>query len=140
MNEMFGTSAFGPVVFGCQGPDSGNSEILAMFGTPEQKKRYLEPLLANDIFSTFAMTEPQGGSDPVNFRTRAVRDGDDWVITGDKWFASNANHAAFMIVMAVTEPEAPPHGRATMFLVPTDAPNFEIVRNIGFWSDTPGDR
>lgn len=138
MNELFGTGAFGPVVFGCQGPDSGNSEILAMFGTEEQKRQYLEPLLANDVFSCFAMTEPQGGSDPVNFRTRAVRDGDDWVITGDKWFASNANHAAFMIVMAVTDPDAPAHGRATMFLVPTDAPNFEIVRNIGWWTDQPG--
>jgi len=140
MNEMFGTGSFGPVIFGCQGPDSGNSEILAMFGTDEQKKQYLEPLLANDIFSCFAMTEPQGGSDPINFRTRAVRDGDggDWVITGDKWFASNANHAAFMIVMAVTDPDGPPHRRATMFLVPTDSPGFEIVRNMGFWSDHPG--
>jgi acyl-CoA dehydrogenase len=138
MNEMFGTWSFGPVVFGCQGPDSGNSEILAMFGTEAQKKQYLEPLLANDVFSTFAMTEPQGGSDPTNLRTRAVRDGDDWVITGDKWFASNANHAAFMIVMVVTDPDAKPHERATMFLVPTDAPNFEIIRNIGFWADHPG--
>src|SRR3546814_19551500 len=133
MNEMFGTSAFGPVVFGCQGPDSGNSEILAMFGTPEQKKRYLEPLLANDIFSTFAMTEPQGGSDPVTFRTRAVRDGDACVITGDKWFASNANHAAFPVVMAVTAPEAPPPSTATMFLEPRDVPNLDIVRKTDFW-------
>lgn len=138
MNEMFGGSAFGPVIFGCQGPDSGNSEILAMFGTEEQKERYLKPLLAGDIFSTFAMTEPQGGSDPLNFRTRAVKDGDDWIITGDKWFASNANHAAFMIVMCVTDPDAPPHNRATMFLVPTDAPGYEIVRNIGFWNDHEG--
>lgn len=138
INEHFGGSAFGPVVFGCQGPDSGNSEILAMFGTDEQKRSYLEPLLANDVFSCYAMTEPQGGSDPTNFRTRAVRDGDDWVITGEKWFASNANHAAFMIVMCVTDPEAPPHGRATMFIVPADAPGFEIVRNIGLWGDSPG--
>jgi len=99
INEHFGGSSFGPVVFGCHGPDSGNSEILAMFGTDEQKDMYLKPLLANDIFSCYAMTEPQGGSDPTNLRTRAVRDGDDWVITGEKWFASNANHAAFMIVM-----------------------------------------
>ena len=138
INEHFGGSAFGPVVFGCQGPDSGNSEILAMFGTDKQKRAYLEPLLANDVFSCYAMTEPQGGSDPTNFRTRAVRDGDDWVITGEKWFASNANHAAFMIVMCVTDPGAPPHGRATMFIVPTDAPGFEIVRNIGLWGDSPG--
>lgn len=137
MNEMFGTSAFGPVVFGCQGPDTGNQEILAMYGSEEQKERYLKPSLAGDIFSTFAMTEPQGGSDPTNLRCLAVRDGDDWVITGDKWFASNANYASFMIVMTATDPEAPPHSRATMFIVPTDAPGFEIVRNIGFWTDTP---
>lgn len=136
MNEMFGTSAFGPVVFGCQGPDTGNSEILAMFGTSEQKSQYLQPLLNGDIFSCFAMTEPQGGSDPTNLRCVAVREGDDWVITGDKWFASNANHAEFMIVMTATDPQAPAHSRATMFIVPTDAPGFEIVRNIGFWSDT----
>jgi acyl-CoA dehydrogenase len=138
INEHFGGSSFGPVVFGCQGPDSGNSEILAMFGTDEQKRMYLEPLLANDIFSCYAMTEPQGGSDPTNLRTRAVRDGDGWVITGEKWFASNANHAAFMIVMCVTDPDAPPHDRATMFIVPTSAPGFEIVRNIGLWGDQPG--
>lgn len=138
INERFGTSAFGPVVFGCQGPDSGNSEILAMFATDEQKERFLKPLLAQDVFSCYAMTEPQGGSDPTNFRTRAVRDGDDWVINGDKWYASSANHAAFIIVMAVTDPDAPPHGRATMFIVPTDTPGFEIVRNIGLFCDRRG--
>lgn len=135
INEQFGTSAFGPVVFGCQGPDSGNSEILAMFGTDEQKQRFLQPLLANDVFSCYAMTEPQGGSDPTNLRTTAVRDGDHWIINGDKWFASSANHAAFIIVMAVTDPNAPPHGRATMFIVPTDTPGFEIVRNVGLFCD-----
>ncbi|CAN5218918.1 acyl-CoA dehydrogenase family protein [soil metagenome] len=137
MNEMLGTSAFGMVVFGCQGPDTGNQEILAMYGTDEQKAQYLQPSLDGEIFSTFAMTEPQGGSDPTNLRCVARRDGDDWIITGDKWFASNANHAAFMIVMVATDPSAPPHSRATMFIVPTDAPGFEIVRNIGFWSDAP---
>ena len=137
INELFGTSAFGPVVFGCQGPDSGNSEILAMFGTVEQKQRYLEPLLANDVFSSFAMTEPQGGSDPTNLRTRAVRDGDDWLISGDKWFASSANHAAFVIVMTVTDAAAAAHERATMFIVPTNAAGFEIVRNVGLFCDAP---
>jgi acyl-CoA dehydrogenase len=135
INEQFGTSAFGPVVFGCQGPDSGNSEILAMFGTDEQKERYLKPLLANDVFSCYAMTEPQGGSDPTNLRTKAIRDADHWVINGDKWFASSANHAAFVIVMAVTNPEAPPYERATMFIVPTDTPGFEIVRHVGLFCD-----
>jgi acyl-CoA dehydrogenase len=138
INERFGTSAFGPVIFGCQGPDSGYSEILAMFATDEQKERFLKPLLANDVFSCYAMTEPQGGSDPTNFRTRAVRDGNDWIINGDKWYASSANHAAFLIVMAVTNPDAPPHGRATMFIVPTDTPGFEIVRHIGLFCDKRG--
>jgi acyl-CoA dehydrogenase len=138
INEQFGTSAFGPVVFGCHGPDSGNSEILAMFGSEEQKARFLNPLLANDVFSCYAMTEPQGGSDPTNFRTTATRDGAEWVITGDKWFASSANHAAFIIVMAVTDPKAPPHGRATMFIVPTDTPGFEIVRHVGLFCDDYG--
>lgn len=138
INERFGFSGFGPVIFGCQGPDSGNSEILAMFGTDEQKRDYLEPLLANDIFSCFAMTEPQGGSDPTNLRTMAVRDGGDWVINGDKWFASSANHAAFVIVMAVTDEDAAPYERATMFIVPTDTPGFEIVRNMGLFCDARG--
>jgi acyl-CoA dehydrogenase len=138
LNEIFGVSGFASVVFGCQGPDTGNSEILAMFGTPEQKERYLEPLLANDVFSCFAMTEPQGGSDPTNLRCLAIRDGNDWIIRGEKFFASNANHAAFMIVMCATDPTAPVHSRATMFIVPNDAPGFEIVRNMGLWSDPPG--
>jgi len=137
MNEMLGTSAFGSVIFGCQGPDTGNTEILSMFGTEEQKQKYLKPVLEGEIFSTFAMTEPQGGSDPTNLRCTARRDGDDWVITGDKWFASNAQHAAFIIVMAATDPEAAPHKRATMFIVPTGTPGFEVVREIGFWTDPP---
>ena len=139
INEIIARSMFGPVVFGCHGPDSGNTEILAMFGTPEQKKTYLEPLLANDIFSTYAMTEPHGGADPTNLKCLAVRDGDHWVINGDKWFASNANHASFMIVMTATDPAAPPHGRATMFIVPTDAPGFERVKDIGFFMDPRGE-
>ena len=138
MNERFGFSGFGPVVFGCQGPDSGNSEILAMFGTPEQKSRFLEPLLANDVFSCYAMTEPQGGSDPTNLRTTASRDGDNWVINGDKWFASSAANAAFIIVMAVTDAEALPHDRATMFIVPRGTPELEIVRHIGLFCDRRG--
>lgn len=137
MNEMLGLSAFGSVIFGCQGPDTGNSEILAMFGTDEQKETYLKPLLDGEIFSTFAMTEPQGGSDPTNLRCVARRDGDDWVITGDKWFASNSRNASFIIVMAATDPAAPPHQRATMFIVPRHAEGFEIVRDIGFWTDAP---
>jgi len=130
MNEILGRSNFGPVVFGCQAPDSGNAEILAHYGTPEQKKRFLEPLLANRIVSCFAMTEPQGGADPLVLQTRAVREGDQWVLTGEKWFASNARLAAFFIVMAVTDPEAAPYRRMSMFVLPADAPGIEIVRNV----------
>lgn len=130
MNEILGRSNFGPVVFGCQAPDSGNAEILAHYGTAEQKKRFLEPLLNNRIVSCFAMTEPQGGADPLVLRTSAVREGDQWVLTGEKWFASNARLAAFFIVMAVTDPEAAPYRRMSMFILPADAPGIEIVRNV----------
>ena len=111
MQEILGSSPFAPHAFGCQAPDSGNSEILALAGTPEQKARWLEPLLAGEMKSAFSMTEPDTpGSDPTQLRTRAVRDGDSWVITGRKWYSSNASIADFLIVMAVTDPDAPPHG------------------------------
>ncbi|MGE3301915.1 MAG: acyl-CoA dehydrogenase family protein [Hyphomonadaceae bacterium] len=132
MNEQFGRSRFGPIVFGAQAPDTGNSEILAHFGTPAQKKKYLEPLLNNDIVSCFTMTEPQGGADPLMMRTRAVEDGDHWVIDGEKWFASNARYAAFYIIMAVTDPEAAPHRRMSMFIAPAETPGIEILRNYTF--------
>jgi acyl-CoA dehydrogenase len=131
LNEILGRSRFGPMVFGCQAPDSGNGEILAHFGTPEQKKRWLEPLLRNEIVSCYSMTEPQGGADPKVFTTRAVADGDEWVIDGEKWFSSNARYASFLIVMAVTDPEAPPYRRLSMFIVPRETKGLEIVRNVG---------
>jgi acyl-CoA dehydrogenase len=106
MNEILGRSRFGPTVFGCQAPDTGNAEILAHYGTAAQKKKFLEPLLANEIVSCFSITEPQGGADPKVFRTRAERSGNDWIINGQKWFASNARYAAFIIVMAITDPDA----------------------------------
>jgi acyl-CoA dehydrogenase len=130
MNELIGRSPWASVVFGCQAPDTGNAEIIAMYGTEEQKARYLKPLLDGECFSGFSMTEPHAGSDPRLFRTRAVRDGDGWVITGEKYFTSNAANAAFLIVMAVTDPDAHPYQRMSMFLVPTDTPGVEIVRNI----------
>jgi len=105
MNEILGRSRWGPIVFGCQAPDSGNAEILAHYGTPELKARYLEPLLRNEIVSAFSMTEPAGGSDPTGFVTRAVLDGEEWVINGEKWFSSHARFASFLIVLAVTEPD-----------------------------------
>jgi len=132
MNEQFGRARFGPIVFGAQAPDTGNAEILAHYGTAEQKKQFLEPLLANDIVSCFTMTEPQGGADPLQVRTMAVLDGDHWVINGEKWFASNAKYASFFIVMAITDPDAAPHRRMSMFLVPADTPGLEIIRDYGF--------
>ena len=135
MNELFGRARFGPIVFGAQAPDTGNSEILAHYGTAEQKKKYLEPLLANEIVSCFSITEPQGGADPLVFTTTATLDGDEWVINGEKWFASSAKFAAFYIVMAVTNPEADPHHRMSMFIVPAETPGIEIVRNYGFYGE-----
>jgi acyl-CoA dehydrogenase len=131
LHEVLGSSPYAPNAFGCQAPDSGNSEILALAGTPEQKERYLEPLLAGDLKSAFSMTEPDSpGSDPTMLKTRAVRDGDDYVLTGRKWFSSNASIADFLIVMAVTDPEARPHQRATMFLVEAGAPGVNILRDV----------
>src|SRR5688500_2598724 len=95
LNEILGRSRWAPSVFGCQAPDSGNAEVLAHFGTEEQKAKYLQPLLDGTISSCYSMTEPHAGADPTLFRTRAVRDGDEWVINGEKWFSSNARYASF---------------------------------------------
>ncbi|UTI66934.1 acyl-CoA dehydrogenase family protein [Paraconexibacter antarcticus] len=131
MHEILGTSPFAPNAFGCQAPDSGNSEILALVGTEEQKDRYLHPLLNGDLKSAFSMTEPHtAGSDPTLLQTRAVRDGDEYVIDGHKWFSSNASIADFLIVMAVTDPDARAHQRATMFIVPVDTPGVNILRDV----------
>jgi acyl-CoA dehydrogenase len=131
MHEVLGTSPYAPFAFGNQAPDSGNSEILALAGTPEQKERWLDPLLAGDLHSAFSMTEPHNaGSDPTTLTTRAVRDGDDWVINGHKWFSSNGSIADFLIVMAVTDPEARPHQRASMFIVPADTPGVNVLRDV----------
>jgi acyl-CoA dehydrogenase len=131
MHEVLGTSPIAPFAFGNQAPDSGNSEILALAGSPEQKERYLHPLLAGDVHSAFSMTEPDtAGSDPTLLRTRAVRDGDEYVITGHKWFSSNASIADFLIVMAVTDPDARPHQRASMFVVDADTPGVNILRDV----------
>ncbi|WP_131744919.1 acyl-CoA dehydrogenase family protein [Frankia sp. Cppng1_Ct_nod] len=130
LNEILGRSRCAPTVFGCQAPDSGNSEILAHFGTEEHKAKYLEPLLRNEIVSCFSMTEPQGGADPKVFKTRAVLDGDEWVINGEKWFSSNARFASFLIVVAVTDPDAPPYRQQSMFIVPTDTPGIRFIRHV----------
>ncbi len=131
LNEEIGRSTYAQLVFGCQAPDAGNAEILHMFGTPEQKERWLFPLVAGEIRSFFSMTEPEvSGSDPTTLRTRAVRDDDEWVIDGHKWFSSGADGAAFGIVMAVTDPDAPAHSRASQIIVPADTPGVEVVRPI----------
>jgi acyl-CoA dehydrogenase len=131
MHEILGSSPIAPLAFGNAAPDSGNSEILAMAGTTEQKDRWLYPLLAGDLRSAFSMTEPDTpGSDPTQLRTRAVRDGEQWVIDGRKWFSSNGSIADFLIVMAVTDPDARARQRASMFIVPTDTPGVEIVRDV----------
>ena len=114
LNEEIGRSLWGQLILGCQAPDAGNGEILWQFGTEEQKERWLKPLVAGEVRSFFSMTEPDvSGSDPTGLRTRAVLDGDEWVIDGHKWFSSGAEGASFGIVMAVTEPDAEPHRRAT---------------------------
>jgi acyl-CoA dehydrogenase len=138
LNEILGRTHSGPIVFGCQAPDSGNAEILAHYGTSELKERYLEPLLRNDIVSAFSMTEPQGGSDPTQFVTRAELDGDEWVINGEKWFSSHANFASFLIVLAVTDPDEPAHRRMSMFVVPKETPGVNILRNVPVYGHDEG--
>jgi acyl-CoA dehydrogenase len=136
LNEILGRSAWAPTVFGTAAPDTGNAEILAMFGTPGQKSRYLQPLLDGEIVSAFSMTEPQAGADPKEFVCRAWRDGDSWVIDGEKWFTSNARYASFLIVMAVTDQQAPPHQRMSMFIVPAGTAGLEIVRNVSTFGES----
>jgi len=137
--EHMGRSPIAPRVFNCQAPDTGNIEILVEFGSEAQKARYLQPLLDGDIRSCFSMTEPDvSGADPTLIRTLAERDGDDWVINGHKWFTSGAIGAEFAIAMVVTNPKGAPHERASMILVPTDAPGFNIVRPVSVMGHSGG--
>ena len=123
LNEEIGRSIWGQLVFNCQAPDAGNGEILHMFGTEEQKERFLRPLVEGETRSFFSMTEPDvSGSDPTLLRTRAVRDGDEWVIDGRKWFSSGAEGAGFAVVMAVTDPDGDPHRRASRSSCPPTRP------------------
>jgi alkylation response protein AidB-like acyl-CoA dehydrogenase len=136
INEQLGRSPIAPRIFGTSAPDTGNSEILWLAGTSEQRSRYLEPLVADELRSCIAMTEPEvSGSDPTQIRTRARREGDEWVIDGHKWFITNGACADFAIVMAVTDPDARPHERASMFLVDADTPGFEVVREVPVMGD-----
>jgi acyl-CoA dehydrogenase len=136
VSERLGRSPLGHYAFGAQAPDAGNLEILHRYGTPAQKERWLAPLARGDMRSCFSMTEPENpGSNPTMLSCTARGDGDDYVIEGHKWFTSSADGAAFAIVMAVTNPDAAAHGRASMIIVPTDAPGFELVRNIPIMGD-----
>jgi acyl-CoA dehydrogenase len=129
--EMGRSPAIAPMVFNCSAPDTGNMEILAEHGSDEQRERWLRPLLDGEIRSCFSMTEPEvSGSDPTTLRTRAELDGDEWVINGHKWFTSGAVGASVAIAMVVTDPDAHPYARASMILVPTDAPGFDLVRPV----------
>jgi alkylation response protein AidB-like acyl-CoA dehydrogenase len=129
--EALGGTPFGLFVFGCQAPDAGNIEILHQYGTEEQKEKWLRPLINGEIRSCFSMTEVDlPGSNPVMMDTTAEKDGDDYVINGHKWFSSSADGAAIAILMAVTNPDAGRYQQASMIIVPTDAPGFNLVRNI----------
>ena len=139
LNEILGRSRWAPTIFGCAAPDTGNAEILAHYGTPEQKAAYLQPLLDGEIVSCYSMTEPQAGADPALFTTRAVRDGDEWVINGEKWFSSNASYASFFIVMVVTDPDVPVYEGLSQFIVPAGTPGLEIVRNAGLATEPEGE-
>ena len=131
LNEIIGRSVFAPRLFGSAAPDAGNAELLIISATPEQKEAYLRPLAAGEVRSCFAMTEPEvAGSDPTGLRSTAVQQGNEWVINGHKWFISGAIGSAFAIVMAVTDPNAEAHARASMILVPTDTPGFNIIRAV----------
>jgi acyl-CoA dehydrogenase len=139
MNEILGRSGWAPIIFGTQAPDTGNAEIIAAYGTPEQKAKWLQPLLDGEVFSCYSMTEPHGGSDPTQFKTRAVRDGDEWVINGEKFFSSNLREASFLIVMAVTNPDVSAYRGMSMFLVPSDTPGIHVLAHIGLGSEAFGE-
>jgi len=139
MNEILGRSFLAPRAFGAQAPDSGNAEILWQFGSDEQKAKWLKPLVNGDIRSCFSMTEPEvPGSDPTTLQTRAVRDGDDWVINGHKWFTSGAIGAEFAIVMCVTDPESEAHRKMSQIIVPLATDGVDIARAVPVMGETAG--
>jgi len=137
MNEVLAYAAGAASLFGVVAPNSGNQKILLKYGTEEQKKKWLVPLTEGKMESGFSMTEPdQPGSDPRSLKTKAVRDGDDWVINGHKWFTSNGKRADFLIVMCRTEDPAAPaerNGAMTQIIVPTDTPGVNIIRGVPVW-------
>ena len=129
--EVMGKVNWGPEVFNCSAPDTGNMEVLERYGTPEQKKRWLEPLLAGEIRSAFAMTEPRvASSDATNIESRIERDDDEYVINGRKWWTSGIGdpRCKILIFMGKTDPSGPRYNQQSMILVPTDAPGIDVVR------------
>jgi acyl-CoA dehydrogenase len=134
LHEVLGRSYLAPVVFGNNAPDSGNAELLAVgieaSGRADQRERWLEPLLDGKLRSAFSMTEPGAGADPTLISTRAVRDGEEWVINGHKWFTSNGSVSDFLIVMCVTNPEVHPYVGCSMIVVPTSTPGVDILRDV----------
>lgn len=138
LNEILATVSLAPAIFGTMAPDTGNMELIAHLGTPGQKERWLVPLMNGDIRSSYSMTEPQAGSDPGQFTLRATRDGDDWVLEGYKWFSSYADISSLIIVMAMTNPDAPLTERASLFLVPRETPGLDFIRNVGMLNEPLG--
>ena len=135
IHEILGRTMLAPEVFGNQAPDSGNAELIAAGANDAQKERWLKPLLAGTLRSSFSLTEPHfAGSDPTGINTSCQKDGDSWLLNGEKWYASNASVADFIITMAVTDPEAPPHKRASMLIVPKDTPGLVLLRDVGTMS------
>ncbi len=130
--EQAGRSLLGPLALHCAAPDEGNMHLLSIYATPEQREQYLRPLVEAKIRSCFAMSEPApgAGADPTMLRTQAVRVDGGWEISGRKWFATGAEGSTFAIAMAITDPSVPAHRGVTMFLVPTDAKGFHIVRSV----------
>lgn len=140
ISESLGRSPLGHFIFGTQAPDAGNIEILHMFGTPEQKELHLKPLANGEIRSCFAMTEVNtAGSNPLLMEATAVKDGDDYIINGHKWYTTGAEGSSFAIVMAVTNPDANPAMKSSMIIVPTDNPGFNHVSNISIMGEKGSD-
>jgi acyl-CoA dehydrogenase len=140
MHEILGQTPYGPVVFGNNAPDSGNAELLAagmeMTGQEYIRERWLQPLLDGTMRSGFSMTEPEtAGSDPRLLKTRAVKDGDEWVLNGHKWYTTNGSVADILVVMAVTNPDIHPYQGSSMFVVAADTPGVNIVRDVGSMDD-----
>lgn len=140
LSEELGRTPIGHYLFNCQAPDIGNMEVLIAHATPQQRKMFLEPLIKGEIRSCFSMTEPEHpGSNPTWMSSTAVKDGNEYVLNGHKWFTSSAEGASFAIVMTVTNPDAPPHKRASQIIVPTNTPGFQLVENIRVMGDEGSD-